>query len=116
METLVGYLLLFGVVLSIILIAAGVAWYRLQTGRLTLEYQISDTNLFQFIGQDAQQLFTGAFSPQLLVNLGIATLILTPYSRVFVSVLYFGLAEHNVKYTLFTTFVFSVLTFSFFRY
>ncbi len=116
METLIGYLLLFGVVTSIALIAAGVAWHWLQTGGLTLAYPISGTNLFHFIRQDAQQLFAGALSPQLLVNLGIAALILTPYSRVLVSALYFGFAEHNVKYTLFTTFVFSVLTFSFFRY
>ena len=40
--------------------------------------------------------------------------MLTPYVRVAASMLYFGIAEHNWKYTLFTLFVFTVLTYSLF--
>jgi uncharacterized membrane protein len=50
--------------------------------------------------------------PRLLVNLGIAVLMLTPYVRVLASMLYFMLVERNLKYGLFTAFVLAMLTYS----
>ena len=44
------------------------------------------------------------------ISLGIAALLLTPYLRVLVSSGYFAFVERDLKYTLFTTFVFAVLT------
>jgi uncharacterized membrane protein len=38
----------------------------------------------------------------------------TPYLRVAASAVYFALVERNLKYTLFTLFVFAVLTYSLF--
>ena len=114
MEGLVGYILLIGVLLSMTLIAAGVIWHWLSTGRPGIAYSISGMNLFGFVLADMRQIFSGAFRPRLLVNLGIAVLMLTPYVRVFVSVLYFAFVERNLKYTLFTLFVFSVLSYSLF--
>ncbi len=114
MEVLIGYVLLIGVVLSMILIAFGLAWRWLSTGNLTLDYSISGVNLFGFVMQDQSLLFQGAFRPRLFVNLGIAVLMLTPFVRVLASVLYFAIAAHNWKYTVFTAFVLSVLTYSLF--
>ncbi|MGE5222879.1 MAG: DUF1634 domain-containing protein [Omnitrophica WOR_2 bacterium] len=114
METLVGYTLLFGVVLSALLLIVGIIWNFAQTGYLTLDYGIQGMNLFGFILRDVRRLASGAFSPRLLVNWGIAILLLTPYTRVLASMLYFFFVEHNLKYTLFTAFVFSVLTYSLF--
>ena len=114
MEVLVGYILLIGVLLSMVLIAIGVVWHWLATGQLGLEYPIAGMNLFGFVLADIQQMFSGAFRPRLFVNLGIATLMLTPYVRVFASMLYFAFVERNRKYTVFTAFVFSVLTYSLF--
>jgi uncharacterized membrane protein len=45
------------------------------------------------------------------MTLGITTLILSPYARVVVSVLYFAW-QRNIKYTLITIFVLTVLTIS----
>ena len=56
----------------------------------------------------------GQLQPRLLINLGIALLMLTPYVRVLASTFYFALAERNPKYTLFTGFVLAVLTYSLF--
>lgn len=114
METLVGYILLIGVLSSVILIAAGVVWRYAATGQLGLEYSISGMNLFHFVVHDFAQAAHPPFRPRLFVNIGIAVLMLTPYVRVLASMLYFAFAEKNGKYTVFTALVFSVLTYSLF--
>jgi uncharacterized membrane protein len=114
MEVLVGYILFGGVLMSIVLVAAGLVWGWIATGHLGLDYSISGMNLFEFVLTDARQVVTDAVRPSLLVNLGIAALMLTPYMRVLASMLYFALVERNGKYTLFTGFVFGVLTYSLF--
>ena len=50
----------------------------------------------------------------MLVNLGIAVLLLTPYVRVLMSMLYFVFVERNLKYALFTGFVLAMLTYGLF--
>lgn len=114
MEVLVGYILLVGVLLSMLLIAIGVTWHWMSTGQLGLDFPISGMNLFEFVLLDIRQVFSGVFRPRLFVNLGIAALMLTPYIRVLASLLYFAFVEHNHKYTVFTGFVFTVLTVSLF--
>ena len=114
MEILVGYILLIGVLLSIALIAIGIVWRWLTTGQLGIEYSIVGMNLYEFVLADIRQIFSGGFRPRLFVNMGIAVLMLTPYVRVFASMLYFAFVERNRKYTLFTAFVFSVLSYSLF--
>jgi uncharacterized membrane protein len=114
MEVLVGYILQIGVLLSISLIAVGVVWRWFNTGSVGFDYSISGMNFFEFVLSDIQQMLAGNFRPRLLANLGMTTLMLTPYVRVLASMLYFALAAHNRKYTLFTGFVFVVLTYSLF--
>ena len=114
MEVLVGYILLIGVLLSVALITIGVAWSWLATGHLGLEYSIAGMTLFRFVLADLRQIFSGAFRPRLFVDMGIAALMLTPYVRVFASMFYFAIVERNFKYTVFTGFVFTVLTYSLF--
>ncbi len=114
MEVVVGYTLLGGVLLSMTLVAAGLIWRWIATGQLGLDYSISGMNLFAFVLSDIRQVTADALRPRLLVNLGFAALMLTPYVRVFASMLYFAFVERNGKYTLFTGFVFSVLTYSLF--
>jgi len=114
MEILVGYILQVGVLLSMALIAVGVAWRWLNTGNPGFDYTISGMNFFEFVLTDIQQMLAGTFRPRLFANLGIATLMLTPYVRVLASMLYFAFAERNRKYTVFTGFVFVVLTYSLF--
>lgn len=112
MEVLVGYILLIGVLLSMFLIVVGVVWHWLSTRQLGLVYSITGMNLFQFVMSDLSQVTHGVFRPRLFVNMGIAVLMLTPYLRVLASMFYFAFVEHNWKYTLFTAFVFAVLTYS----
>jgi len=106
--------LLGGVLTSMALLATAVAWHDVRTGELGLDYRLGDTTLFGFVVLDVQQLVAGEFRPRLLVNLGIAVLMLTPYARVLASMVYFGTVERNWKYTAITAFVLAVLTYSLF--
>jgi uncharacterized membrane protein len=110
MEVLIGYLLLAGVLASSALLLIGLAWHWAATGRLGDEYAVAGMNVFQFVVADARQALAGDMRPRLLVSLGIAVLILTPYVRVLASMLYFAFVTRNWKYTLFT----AVLTYSLF--
>ncbi|HZT70165.1 MAG TPA: DUF1634 domain-containing protein [Terriglobia bacterium] len=114
MDTLIGYILQVGVLLSLVLVAAGLLWTWLRTGRLELNYRITGMNLFEFVANEVRLAINGAVRPRLLVNLGIITLMLTPFVRVAASVVYFLAVLKNWKYTLFTTIVLAVLTYSLF--
>ena len=111
-ETLIGYILLGGVLLSLALLLIGLSWHWAMTGHLRLDFLIAKTNLFQFVRADIGQALSGDWRPGLLIKLGIAALLLTPYTRVLVSMFYFALVERNWKYTVFTGVVFSILTYS----
>ena len=114
MELVVGSILLAGVLSSIALLSIGLAWHWVTSGNTVLDYSLGGTTVFQFVIMDIQQLTRGTLRPRVLVNLGIAVLLLTPYVRVLASMLYFALVERNLKYTVFTAFVLLVLTLSLF--
>ncbi len=113
MDTLVGTLLLIGVMASLALVAAGAIWSFLSTGRMVPNYRIVGMNFFGFAVATAAGLRHGLFTPKLLINTGIVTLMLTPFLRVLASMLYFLLVK-NPKYTAFTAFVLAVLAWSLF--
>ncbi len=112
MEVLVGYILLVGVLLSVALILTGVVWNWIASGHLELSYSIQGANFLKFTVGTTTKILQGKLNAENIVNLGIVTLLLTPYLRVLASVIYFAFALHNWKYTLFTAFVFAVLTYS----
>lgn len=114
MEGFIGYILLAGVILSMVLVTAGVGWHWIATGKLGVTYLIKGVNLFQFLSAIAQKTSSKSAWPDLLVNLGIGILMLTPYVRVLGSVIYFALVARNWKYTIFTTIVLGILTYSLF--
>ena len=114
MESLVGYILLIGVLLSVALLVVGFIWRWARVGTLRFEHSIAGMNFFEFILSTLRQTASHAFRPRLFLNMGIWILMLTPFARVLVSVFYFAFVEHNWKYTLFTGFVLSVLTYSLF--
>jgi uncharacterized membrane protein len=114
METLVGYILLGGVLLSVTLIVFGLVWRWFRTGQVGFDFSIARMNLFEFVVSDLNQVASAEFRPRLFLDLGIAALLLTPYVRVLASMLHFALSERDVKYTAFTAFVLAVLTFTLF--
>jgi len=114
MEGFIGYILLVGVALSLTLVVVGVGWHWITTGKLGVSYLIKGVNLLRFLSAITRGTSSRASWPDLLVNLGIGVLMLTPYMRVLGSALFFAFAARNWKYTVFTTFVLSVLTYSLF--
>lgn len=114
MDATVGLILMVGVLASMALIVSGYVWRWINTGHMAMDYQIPATNLFQFWIEDVRQALMGGWRPRLLVSLGIALLMATPYVRVLVSVFHFAFVQKNLKYTLFTLLVFSILTASLF--
>ena len=114
MEALIGSILAVGVVGSVLFLAAGLFWQRRATGAIHLNHALRGTNLFGFWSGCAQAVAGGRWSPELLVNLGIGVLLLTPYVRVAASAVYFAFFERNAKYAGFTAFVLGVLTYSLF--
>ena len=114
MDVVVGYLLLIGVASSITLIVAGLAWHYETTGNLWLAHKLEDMNLFQFVLMEARLATEGQIRPRTLVDGGIVILMLTPYFRVMVSMIYFLVVLKNWKYSVFTAVVLGVLTFSLF--
>jgi uncharacterized membrane protein len=114
MEILVGYILLAGVLLSVALLSAGLVWHWARWGNLRFEHSIVGMNFFEFILTTLRQTASHAVRPRLVLNMGIGVLMLTPFVRVLASVFYFAFVERNRKYTLFTGFVFCVLTYSLF--
>ncbi len=113
MEVLVGYILLVGVLLSVLLILIGFGWNWIATGQLNLQVAVSKMNFLRFTADAFSRLFHGELAPPLIINLGIVTLLFTPYLRVFASMVYFAI-RRNWKYTLFTGFVLAVLSYSLF--
>jgi len=111
-EWLVSVILRSGLLMSFGLLSAGLLWRWLATGQPNFDYGLPHTNVLQFMMEEIHQMAVGAIRPRLLVNLGIAVLMLTPYVRVLASMLYFAFIERNTKYTLFTGFVLTTLTYS----
>ena len=114
MEGLVGYILLTGVLLSVALLVVGFIWRWARVGNLRFEHSIAGVNFFEFILSTLRQMTSETLRPRFFLNMGIGILMLTPFVRVLASVFYFAFVEHNWKYTLFTSFVLIVLTYSLF--
>jgi len=114
LETTISYLLIIGVIVSLILEAVGLILFYYSFANLNiLENEavfIRGDNFFRFVvtifqGENMQN------NAILFMTLGLVTLILTPYVRVITSVIYFAW-EKNRKYLLLTLFVLVILTVS----
>jgi uncharacterized membrane protein len=109
LDRLVSSILLAGVILAVILLVIALAWQWVSTGRYGSFPAIAATNLLGYMVYTFQNATVLGLSPTILANGGIAVLLLTPFVRVFASVLFFGFREHNHVFTAITAFVLVVL-------
>ena len=114
LETIISYILITGVLVSLILTAVGLVFYH-SYGRLDILLHdptmfLHGQGFFNFVGGLAAGQ-EGQTRMVFFITLGIVILILTPYLRVLASVIYFG-ARKDLKYVLITLFVLVVLTLS----
>jgi uncharacterized membrane protein len=113
-ETPISYILICGVIVSLILEVIGIVlFYR--TFHSTAVSQepamfVRGEDFFTFLADLFRQKTTQTPGIRLM-TLGIAFLILTPYLRAVLSVIYFAV-EKNLKYFVITIFVLMILTFS----
>ena len=114
LETAISYMLIVGVITSLLLEIAGIILLYRSYGNLAISQDarvfIRGRDFFTFIYQQ----FTGSHPAGLgilLMTAGIIALILTPYLRVVASAIYFGV-EKNLKYLVITLFVLIVVTLS----
>lgn len=114
LETAISWILIVGVVTSLILGAAGLALSYAQTGdqtlALTSQWRVSSNNFFSFVAAGLPS-FLASPGPVGLVALGVILLMLTPYVRVIVSVLYFAKIE-DLRYLGITLIVLTIITLS----
>jgi uncharacterized membrane protein len=112
LEVIIGYLLIVGVLTSVVLEVIGIILFYATYGNTQVSqnqaFFISGENFFAFIIQQTQNLF-GSQNALLFMTLGLIILLLTPYIRAITSVIYFGW-ERNRKYVAITMFVLLVLT------
>jgi uncharacterized membrane protein len=115
LETIISYLLIVGVIVSLCLEVTGIVLFSSLYHNLNImpdnkSLFIQGRDFFTFLytiargeGMDNQAI--------LFMTLGVAVLILTPYVRVVASFIYFAW-ERNYKYVLITAFVLVILTVS----
>lgn len=115
LETFISYLLIIGVVVSMVLLVTGLVLFYRSYGQFNILLQdkamlIQGQNFFGFLWNltDTGQLAGNAV---LFITLGIAVLVLTPYLRVIASAFYFVLRK-DYKYAVITVFVLIALTLS----
>jgi uncharacterized membrane protein len=112
LEIAISYLLIIGVVASLALEIVGIAIFHHCHGHLHIAEEkamfISGQNFFDFLHGLFRRNYVQK-TATLLMTLGIALLIVTPYLRVIMSVLYFTW-KRDKKYALITIFVLAVLT------
>jgi uncharacterized membrane protein len=115
LETIISYLLIAGVIVSLCLEVTGIVLFS----SLYHNLNIMPDNKYLFI--QGRDFFTFLYTIArgegmanqaiLFMTLGVAVLILTPYVRVVASFIYFAW-ERNYKYVLITAFVLVILTVS----
>jgi uncharacterized membrane protein len=111
LETIISWVLLTGLAVSMALELAGIVLYWRAYGGLMISQApsafINGRNFFSFVAGQLRGRTGDA--PSLLMIAGIVVLLLTPYVRVILSVAYFAW-EKNLRYVLITLVVLAALT------
>ena len=102
MEAVIGNLLRWGIILSLVLLAAGLLLYLLQGGHAISLHQLEDFRLVEYITHHS------IFDGLTLMIFGVALLILTPIFRVFATFLIFQ-KEGDRLYVRFTAIVMVII-------
>ena len=111
LEGVISYILIIGVIASLLFEIAGIILFYNAYGSLAISHDrlmfLRGENFFIFLARH----FSGssASPPVRVMTLGIAVLILTPYVRALLSVIYFAVRKHG-KYLVITLVVLVILT------
>ena len=113
-ESILSYILITGVTISLILMITGIVLSYLETGSLNISRDqsmfIHGKNFFNFINGLLQGKGPESLAISFLV-IGAVVLMLTPFIRVIASFIYFATVK-DLKYVFITLIVLSILTIS----
>jgi uncharacterized membrane protein len=115
LETIIGYLLITGVLISLCLELTGIILYYRSYGNLQILMEdktlfITGNNFFHFLANAVTG--EGAINRAVsFMRLGAAALMLTPYLMIIVSFFYF-IRRKNLRYVLITGVVITIITVS----
>ena len=113
-EPFIGSILRAGLILSALCIGLAVVW---QSATSTLRHfggPIQGTNVADLLRDSLTHIRSLHEWAAVLLDIGIASLLLTPYARVLASWWYFAAIERNRRYAFFTGIVSLVLTYMLF--
>jgi len=115
LEVIVSYILIIGVIVSLIMESLGLIMYVINKGTINIDLgnenvRIKFQDFFVYLLITTLSVFH-KFDSISIMTFGLAILMLTPYLRVIASVLYF-IFTHNYKYILITLIVLIILTLS----
>ena len=114
LEKTISYILIAGVIISLILEIVGVVLLYHSNSSLEISHEsavyIKGHDFFSFIYQQIQERQISE-SAIIIMTMGVISLILTPFLSVIASVVYFAW-QKNLKYVLITLFVLVVVTLS----
>ena len=111
MENLVGLILQNGMLLSVGLVMIGLFLQWGINGSFNFQEPLHGDNILSFVRTDIHRAATQKTFSTLLIHLGIAVLILTPYVRLLVSFFYFAYVERDWRYAFFSSLVVVPLTY-----
>jgi uncharacterized membrane protein len=118
LEAMISYILITGVVASLVLEAAGLFLFYREHATLAISYDrrliLHAHDFFEFLAGLFTSHAAGGDGAYQLMALGMAILILTPYARAVLSVVYFA-SRRDFTYLAVTLFVLIVLTASMLR-
>ena len=100
MEPLLSAILGGGMLLSVGLLSASL-WLGHASGAI-LEYGIHAISLPRLIQGDLRCSGSPGFAPHVLIDLGFAALLISPYARLVVTFLYLCLIKNRWKYAVYT--------------
>jgi uncharacterized membrane protein len=113
LELAISYILIVGVVVSIVIEMVGMLSYYYANRDLSVafrpEFALQGHDFFTYSESTFRVVRVSSWSPLQILSLGLVLLMLTPYIRVVASVIYFGWVK-NVKYLSITLFVLIILT------
>jgi len=121
LEGVISYILIGGIILSMLLIGIGLITYYIPKGissspHFTMKWKMGGSDFFTFVSNLISQFNFSSSAPSSsnaikIMTLGLVILIITPFTRVIASVVFFGLSK-DFKYLFITSFVLILLTLS----
>lgn len=113
LDVVISYILITGVIASVLLEAAGILGLYFSTGNVDIvyapEFSLKGSDFFVYAAQVVQGLLLGKWTPISVLTFGLLLLMVTPYVRVVASATYFAV-EKNTKYFFITLIVLIILT------